>query len=335
MKLIPRALVASIAIALAVASAPSLAATLKFATLLPDGTSYMTAMRKGGKEIEKLTEGRVKLKFYPGGVMGNDESVMRKIRIGQLAGGAVTGIALVNYSKDAQLYGVPFLFNNVDEINYVRSKIDDEIFAELESNGMIVLGMAGGGFSYLMASSPITETTSLKNHKVWIPEGDELSSKALQLIDVSPVSLPISDVYTGLQTGLIDVIGSSAAGVIALQWHTKITHVTDVPINYLTGWLVVGQKAMRKVLPADQVIVRQVLGEKFADLDVAAWGDEDKARAALISSGIKIVKPEPEEEARWRSLGQQATDAVKGGKMFSDARLAKVKKLLADYRATN
>lgn len=333
MKLFPRVLLASFAIVLASASTSSFAATLKFATLLPDGTSYMVAMRKGGKEIEKLTEGRVKLKFYPGGVMGNDAGVMRKIRIGQLAGGAVTSIALANYSKDAQLYGVPFLFNNVDEINYIRSQIDEEIFAELESNGMIVLGMAGGGFSFLMGSSPITETTSLKNHKVWIPEGDELSSTALKSIGVSPVSLPISDVYTGLQTGLIDVIGSSASGTIALQWHTKIKHVTDVPINYLTGWLVVSQKAMRKVKPADQKIVRKVLGEKFAALDVAAWGDEEKARAALIAKGINFVKPDPAEEARWRDLGEQATDAVKGGSMFTDARLAKVKKLLAAYRA--
>jgi TRAP-type C4-dicarboxylate transport system substrate-binding protein len=265
--------------------------------------------------------------------MGNDDSVMRKIRIGQLAGGAVTSIALASYSKDAQLYGVPFLFNNIDEINYIRSQIDDEVFAELESNGMIVLGMAGGGFSYLMGSSPITETTSLKNHKVWIPEGDELSSTALKSIGVSPVTLPISDVYTGLQTGLIDVVGSSATGTIALQWHTKVTHVTDVPINFLTGWLVVSQKAMRKVKPDDQKIVRQILGQKFADLDVAAWDDEDKARAALVAKGIEFVKPDSAEEARWRALGQQATDAVAGGKMFSDARLAKVKRLLADYRA--
>ena len=333
MKLSLPALLASLSIAAAGMFMPASAATLKIATLLPDGTSYMVAMRKGGKEIEKLTDGRVKLKFYPGGVMGNDQSVMRKIRIGQLAGGAVTGLALVNYSKDAQLYGVPFLFNNVDEINYIRSKVDDEIFAELESNGMIVLGMAGGGFSYLMGSSPITKTTSLKNHKVWIPEGDELSATAIKSIGVSPVSLPISDVYTGLQTGLIDVIGSSATGTIALQWHTKITHITDVPINYLTGWLVVSSKAMRKVKPADQKIVRQVLGEKFAGLDTAAWSDEDKARAALVAKGIQYVKPDPAEEARWRALGEQATDAVKGGNMFTDARLAKVKRLLADYRA--
>lgn len=334
MKFPSRTLLAGLAVIFATVSNPSFAATLKIATVLPDGTSYMVAMRKGGKEIEKLTEGRVKLKFYPGGVMGNDESVMRKVRIGQLAGGAVTGTALANYSKDAQLYGVPFLFNNIDEINHVRSKLDDEIFAELENNGMIVLGMAGGGFSYLMGASPITETSSLKNHKVWIPEGDELSSKALNLIDVSPVTLPISDVYTGLQTGLIDVIGSSAAGAIALQWHTKITHVTDVPINYLTGWLVVSQKAMRKIQPADQQVVRDILGQKFADLDVAAWSDEDKARAALVAKGVNIVKPNSAEETRWRALGQQATDAVKGGNMFTDARLAKVKQLLEEYRAS-
>ena len=72
--------------------APSYAATLKIATILPDGTAAMQAMRQGGKEIEALTEGRVKFKFYPGGVMGNDASVMRKMRIGQLHGGLDTSI---------------------------------------------------------------------------------------------------------------------------------------------------------------------------------------------------------------------------------------------------
>ncbi len=64
------------------------AATLKIATVVPEGSAWMKEMRDAASEIEQRTEGRVKLKFYPGGVMGTEKAVLRKIRVGQLQGGA-------------------------------------------------------------------------------------------------------------------------------------------------------------------------------------------------------------------------------------------------------
>ena len=70
------------------------ALTLKIATIVPDGSSWLVEMRQAGKEIAEKTDGRVKLKFYPGGVMGGDKTVLRKIRARQLQGGAFTSGAL-------------------------------------------------------------------------------------------------------------------------------------------------------------------------------------------------------------------------------------------------
>ena len=61
---------------------PASAKTLKIATIVPEGTSWMVEMRKAAAEIKKRTDGRVKIKFYPGGVMGNDKTVLRKVRAG-------------------------------------------------------------------------------------------------------------------------------------------------------------------------------------------------------------------------------------------------------------
>ncbi|MCU7941035.1 MAG: TRAP transporter substrate-binding protein DctP [gamma proteobacterium symbiont of Bathyaustriella thionipta] len=71
------------------------AKTFKIATLSPDGSDWMQKMRSGAKEIKQKTNGRVKFKFYPGGVMGDDQAVLRKIRIGQLHGGALGGGSLI------------------------------------------------------------------------------------------------------------------------------------------------------------------------------------------------------------------------------------------------
>ena len=64
------------------------AADIKIATVAPDGSHWISQMRAGAEEVRMRTAGRVAFKFYPGGVMGNDAQVLRKVRVGQLQGGA-------------------------------------------------------------------------------------------------------------------------------------------------------------------------------------------------------------------------------------------------------
>src|SRR6201999_161211 len=116
----------SIALALALAAAlPATAATtIKIATIAPDGTAWMREMRATGDAIKKATDGRVELKLYPGGVMGDNATVLRKIKIGQLQGSAFTGGEAGVITKDAEIYTVPFLFRSQQEVDTVRPKID-------------------------------------------------------------------------------------------------------------------------------------------------------------------------------------------------------------------
>ena len=104
------------------ASSTASARTLKIATIVPDGSSWLVEMRKAGDEIKERTEGRVKLKFYPGGVMGSDKTVLRKVRVGQLQGGAFTSGALANVYPDIELYSLPLLFRDYDEVDFDRAK---------------------------------------------------------------------------------------------------------------------------------------------------------------------------------------------------------------------
>ncbi len=195
----------------------ALATTFKIASIAPDGTSWMNELRKGAKEIETLTEGRVKFRFYPGGIMGNDKSVLRKIRVGQLHGGAITGGGLAEIYPEAQVYTIPFLFRNYAEVDAIRAQFDPELLAGLKKKGYISFGISEGGFAYLLSTSPIAGIDDLNGQKVWVPEGDEISRAAFEASNVSPISLPLTDVLTGLQTGLVDTVAGSAIGAIALQ----------------------------------------------------------------------------------------------------------------------
>ena len=124
--------------------------TFKIATAAPDGTMWMQEMRAAAEQIEKRTAKRVEFRFYPGGVMGSDKSVLRKIRIGQLHGGLITGGGLASVYTDANLYSLPFLFRNYKEVDFIRGKMDPVLIAGLKKKGYISFGFSEGGFAYLM-----------------------------------------------------------------------------------------------------------------------------------------------------------------------------------------
>ena len=308
------------------------AATLKIATLSPDGTSWMRSMRAAGDEIAKRTSGRVKLRFYPGGVMGNDASVMRKIRVGQLQGGAVTPGALAAVDKDLQVYSIPFLFRNLAEVDHVRRSMDARLMKGLERKGFVGFGFAEGGFAYLMSRKPIKTVDELRARKVWSPEGDRIVLTAFDAVGVSPVSLPITDVLTALQTGLVDTIASPAVGAIALQWHTKIKYLTDVPLLYTYGLLVISNKAFKKLSKGDQRLVRAVLNRTFRDIDRRNRKDSAQALSVLKRQGIGFVEPPPKDLNRWRKTVDTAVQRLVRRGFFSGDVVARVRRLLADYR---
>ena len=310
----------------------ALSRTLKIATLSPDGTSWMRELRLGAKEIEERTAGRVKLKFYPGGVMGNDQTILRKIRIGQLQGGAFAGGGLVEVYNDMQVYSLPFLFRSYDEVDYVRERMDPLIRQGLEERGFVAVGLSEGGFAHLLSSHALRRRDDLDGRKVWIPQGDELSRIAFETARISPVPLPISDVYTGLQTGLIDTIASSPIGAIAFQWHTKVRYFTDVPLMYLFGTLAFAKKAFDKLSEVDRFIVNDVMSPIFDRLGEENRRGNEAAKLALQNQGIEIVAPSAAETERWRSIAREAEARYQGKNLFSDKMYEILKGHLRDFR---
>ena len=188
------------------------AATLKIATLSPPGSAWMQAMEAAGVRIAAETEGRVTLRFYPGGVMGDDTAVLRKIRFGQLQGAALTTGALQNDFTDVQLYNLPMLFNDFDEVDALRAQFDPALLAGLEEAGWVAFGFAEAGFAYAMSKAEVTTLPEARALKVWSPSDDEGAEAALRGFGLTPVPLGIADVLPGLQTQLIDAIAAPPVG---------------------------------------------------------------------------------------------------------------------------
>ena len=288
-------------LALGAFAAGASAVELKLATIAPDGTAWMREMRAGAQLIEERTDGRVQFKFYPGGIMGNDAQVLRKMRVGQLHGGAFAVSGMLDRYSAISLYGVPLMIRSFDEIDYVRERMDPALIAGLEDAGFVSFGFIEGGFALMMANQPVRGVEDMRRRKVWIPEGDQTSVVALEALGLSPVALPITDVLTGLQTGLLDIVAASPVVALVLQWHTKIKYVTDLPVVYSMGIFALDARAFRQLSEGDQQVVREVMTDVVQRLDRQARTDNAQAREVMENLGIEFVEVDPADVSEWRA----------------------------------
>ena len=309
--------------------------TFKIATLAPDGTTWMKEIRSAADTISQRTNDRVQFKFYTGGVMGNEKSVLKKMRIQQLHGGAFTISGLADIYPDVQIYSIPFLFRSYAEVDYVRSRMDNEIRKGLAQNDIIVLGMSDGGFAYLMSDTPVTGIEQLKDKKLWLPEGDIITQTVYEITGLASVPLPLADVYTGLQTGMIDTIGSSSMGAIAFQWHTRVKYVTDIPLFYLMGQLVLDKRAFSKISAEDQAIVLDIMDTVMNKLNELNRNDDAQARKALQNQGIQFLNVNEQELHRWETIAEQSIKALGEKGVYTQHMYSLLSQYLKEYRDQN
>jgi TRAP-type C4-dicarboxylate transport system substrate-binding protein len=287
------------------ASGMASAQTLKIATAMPEGSDWMMDMRASAAEIKEKTDGRVVIKYYGGGSMGSDSQVLKRMSIGALQGGVFIPSALMETYGGLGLYGLSMVFQSEAEADFVRSRMDSKIEAGLEEAGFVSFGFAATGFALIMSNEPVDSLDDLKGKRVWVPEGDIVSRITMEAMAVTPIPLPLTDVYTALQTGALDIIAMSSVGAVLLQYHTKVKYVTDVPLVYSMGFMAISNKAFAKVSAEDQLIVREVLAALYSKYDKLNLEDDREAKAALFNAGLKPVVPTPVELERLDAVLQK------------------------------
>lgn len=326
------ALATMTAVALVVAQ-PSLATELKIATSAPDGTAWMKILRQAGADVEKATEKRVKLKFYPGGTQGDDRDVMRKMRIGQLHGGSVrTGVFGRTYS-DIQLYNLPMVFRSMDEVDAVRRALDQDLIKGLGEAGYTAYGIVELGMAYAMSTREARSLVDARRLKVWAPKGDIPAIRLLEAFDIKPITLTIGEVLPSLTTGVIDTVAAPPVAVLPLLWHTRLEYVLDLPFMYIYSPFVIYDRSLRGVDPADRAVLHRILSEAVAEADRRSRGDHDAAWKALGNQGLEFLSPKAGETEEWRAAASEATKVWIDEGIVSQPMYAKLQSVLAEIRA--
>ena len=305
---------------------------IKFSTLAPDGSTWMKVMKQFSAELSSATQGRVKFKFYAGGVSGDEKDVARKIRLGQLHAAGFTGVGLGEIAPEIRVLDTPFLFKTPDEIDHIYKAFDADFRKIFESRGYILLGWAEVGNVYLFSNSPVTKPEDLKTVKMWIWEGDPIAEATFSALKINPIPLSITDVMTSLQTGMINGIYASPLSVLALQWHTKMKYAFSLPIANASGAVVISKKIFDTLSKEDRKALTGIADRQLRNLNAASRQDNEKSITTLKKEKITFTAPaSPEVVSSFEKMGAEARLAL-AGRLYPKELLDKIETALNRLR---
>lgn len=311
---------------------PAEETVIKFATLAPEGSTWMKIMQEWNRELIEKSGGKMRFKIYSGGVSGDEKDVVRKIRLGQLHAGGFTGVGLGEIAPKVRLLDAPFLFLDTGEVDHIYQTFDKEWNAAFEKSGYILLGWAEVGFVYFFVNEPIQTLADLKKVKMWMWEGDPIAEAAFKTLGVNPIPLSITDVMTSLQTGLINGVYSSPLAILALQWFTRTKYMYDFQLANAAGAVLISKPFFDKIPANLQSLLLETGKQHLTQLTQLSRKENKAAMETLKKNGVKMIAPEAKEIESYRAVGEKARKALVG-KLYDEDLLNRVESTLEQFRS--
>lgn len=317
-------------LACGLASVPASAAPIKLATLVPEGSIWDKDLRRLGDQWKRKTDGRVSLRIYAGGVAGSESDILRKIRIGQLHAAALTIGGLEEIDPAFYALGMPLFYDSFEEFLYVLDGLAPKLEERLEENGFKLLQWGHGGWIRLFSREPIRDIADLRAQKIFVTAGADDMVAMWKENGFKPVALAPTDIMTGFQTGMIDVVATTPLAALSLQWFRQASFMQETGLAPLAGATVVQLRAWNRISEADRAVVLAdaAAAEKLQRETIPE--QDDIAVIEMSDRGLEVIEADTSPE--WSNTADRIAGWVRG-KMVPQEFYDEAVRLRAEYRA--
>jgi len=304
---------------------------IKVALITPEGSTWTNTLYKMADEVKQQTNGEVEFKIYAGGISGDELDVLRKMRVNRIQAAGFSGVGLGVLLKKIRILEAPLLFKSYEEIDFVKDTFYNEFSADFEKKGYVLLGFAEAGFVYFFSKKNISKPDTLKDVKMWVWKGDAVAETFLTSFGIRTFPLHLTDVNTGLETGMIDSFYSPPLASVAFQWFSRVRYILDYPMVNSTGAFLLKKKAFDKLSKKNKKIVREAAKKYSDELVRLTRRDNIEALEALKEAGIAFVAPTKEQVEAFREHALKTYNKNIPG-LYSRELFDRVKGLLKGYR---
>jgi len=305
---------------------------IKVGTLAPKDTPWHDVIMEIGAKWKKASGGRISFTIFGGGVLGDEADMIGKLRIDQLQMGAFTSVGLETITKEMSALWIPLLFQNYEELDYVRSKLDARLEKALADKGFVVLNWGDAGWVKYFAKKPIPTLKALQEQKLFTWAGNSQSDEMYKDAGFKIVPLSPTDILTSLQTGMIEAFPAPATAALANQWFGLAKNMMDIKFAPVVGATIITKKAWDSIDPSLRPTLLKLALETGAKFTPQIRKLETDAIDAMVKNGLQIQKLTPQAEAEWQQTAEKFYPKIRGTIVPADL-FDEVKRLVMEYRA--
>jgi TRAP-type C4-dicarboxylate transport system substrate-binding protein len=306
---------------------------LKMAMVAPDGTLWAQEVRAAGGEIEALTNGALRVKWYVGGVSGDEIETGARIVKGQLDGIVSAGILCEQVSATLRAIRIPGMFDSPEEAHHVTDRLRAPEEAEALAAGFVLLGTGSMGEDVIFSNEPVRSLADLRKMRIWKWEGDEVGIAVARAMGVTPVPTALLDGERAYEAGRLDGFFAIPTAALAFQWSAHSRYVTTLPVGHLNGCCLMSSRSFDRLPIDQQQVVRAAIAKLAGRVEQVSQRQDAQLLGGLFGrQGAKVVAPPPSLRGEFRAAAAGARAHLNDA-LVPRAAIERVLKAVADYRA--
>jgi len=289
--------------------------TIKLATLVPTNSIWDKNLKQMAEEFKQATGGRFEITVYSGGTQGEEPTVLRKMRLDALQAGAFTNTGLGMIDPSFNVFNTPFFFESYDELNYVVAKLTPTLKKRAEAKGFILLNWGHGGWTQLFTKRPVRTIADLKTIKLYTSAGNDRMVQWFKANGFEPRPMAMTDIMTGLTTGMIEGLPTPALAAQLFQWYRQTPYMLDIGLAPVVGASVITKKTWNSIPAADRpkLLASAAAVEKRLQAEIPK--QDQAAVADLTKRGVTVTKADG---AEWRAQADSLAKTMRGDMVAPD-----------------
>ncbi len=334
---LPRRLIPLVIVGLLLGAVSPLSARrvlIKLGTSAPKNSSWHDALSYLRQEWRKISGGDVKVNIYAGGVAGDDNELVRKIRRGGMDAIAVSGIGLSRIDNGVDCLSIPMMVRSYEELDYVREHITTKLERRIEEKGFVVLNWADVGWVHFFTKEPAPSLDDIRRQKLWISTGDPDTEKLYKQLKFQVVPLPVTDMLTSLQTGLIEAFQAPPLFAMLERSYQQVGYMTAVRWAPLMGATLISKRSWDRIPSEYHAAMRKAAHEAGDKLRDEIRRLDTDAIAQMKQRGLKVIEADAATLADWQTQAEDAYPTLRGTMVPPDL-FDEVRRLRDEYRAKN
>jgi TRAP-type C4-dicarboxylate transport system substrate-binding protein len=285
------------------------AGAIKLATVVPDGSVWDKSLKHLAAEVKQATQDRITITVFSGGSQGDEPTVLRKMRLGALQAASLTGVGLGTIDPAFNVFSVPFFFESYDELNAVVETLTPLLEQRAQAKGFVLLHWGHGGWLQVFSRQPIRSVADLKKARIYTSAGDDRMTQFYKANGFQPRAMAMTDVLTGLTTGMIDAVPAPPLAAFSFQWNRHVPYMLDIGLAPVIGATVVSRAAWNRLSEADRAAFSKAALAAAKTLQADVPKQEQLAVVLMTGQGLSVTKAAGPE---WQQEAQRLAQTMRG-----------------------